>query len=138
MATLTQTQIDDAISLWTETEYNTNRIYLEKTFTQSNAVSKKARAIFLFARPIEFDGKRYKNYLDDDIEQDEKMADFSDDLIEAINKVETELKVRLYNTVWYDSELDKIVLDDFGLAFASFLFVLIYVSFTIESFFMGT
>jgi predicted RND superfamily exporter protein len=137
--TLTQSDVDTFLAsvAASDTVYQENNIYLESTFTQTNLKSKKARAIYLFASPFELDGKRYKSYTDEEAKQDSDVADFSEGLIKELKDYETELHVQFFNNAWYNKKINEYVMSDFGLAVASFIFVLIYVSFHLKSTFLA-
>ena len=140
ITTLTQTDVDTLLASVQSTDsvYTANNIYLETSFTQTNLVSKKARAIYLLGSPIEVDGKRFKDYTDDEAGQAEKVVDFSNDLIKDINDNNSDLNVEFFNTVWYDEEVNDLIMKDFVLAVASFFFVSIYVSFHLKSIFLAS
>ena len=137
--TLTQAQVDTFLAtMSTDSVYTSNNIFLETTFTQSNLKSKRARAIFLFAGPIEVDGKRYKSYHDDEAEQGEKFVDFTKEVKDTVESSTTDLKVKLFNEEWYDIRITEFIMGDFALAILSFIFVLIYISFHLKSFFLAS
>jgi len=140
ITTLTQANVDTFLATVQSTDsvYTANNIYLENTFSQTNLVSKKARAIYLLGSPIEVDGKRFKDYTDDEAGQNEKVVDFSKELIKDVKDNNSDLKVDFYNTVWYDAEVSGYIMGDFLLALASFTFVLIYVSFHLKSIFLAS
>ena len=140
IGTLTQAQVDTFLATMQSNTntYNLNNIFLEASFSQSNLVSKKARAIFLFASPIEKDGKRYKAYTDDEAGQGEELVDFTKEIIKDIQDNNSDLKVQAYNAQWYDAKVTEFIMQDFGLALLSFLFVLIYVSFHLKSAFLAS
>lgn len=137
--TLTQADVDTYLNSIKNDQnvYLSNNIFLESSFSRTNLVSKKARAIFVMAGPIEVDGKRYKTYSDDESGQEEKFVDFSYDIEEKVKNSNTKLTVRFYNTAWFNEEINKLVMKDFALAILSFTFVLIYVSFHLKSIFLA-
>jgi hypothetical protein len=137
--TITQTDVDTYLATiaGSESVYLNNYLFLEKSFTRTNLVSKKARAIFLFASPIQYSGIRYKTYSEDEFDQKNDFIDFSIDIEEKITGYSTTLDVAFYNGVWYDHKIDSYVMGDFTLAIFSFIFVLIYVTFHLKSGFLA-
>ena len=138
--TLTQAQVDTFLGTVQSTDsiYDDNKIYLESTFTQSNLVSTKARAIFKFAGPIEIDGKRYKTYTDDEVKQSEKFVSFSKELLKEVEGSSDDMNIHLYNSDWLNDKINDFVMGDFTLAGLSFMLVLIYVSFHLKSVFLAS
>ena len=137
--TLTQTDIDNFLSQIASDSslYNEYYIYLDTGFTQSNLVSKKARAIFLFGQPIEKGGKRYKSYLDDPAGQTLEFTDWSFDREDDVKDYNTDLDVDLYSDAWFDAKIQIYIIQDFILAAVSFVFVMIYVAVHLGSAFLG-
>ena len=139
LGTFVQADIDAFLTqVQTDTDFfNEHKIYLDKDFSQTNRKATKARATFLFYSPIEIDGKRYKTYKDDEEGQDDKFLDFTEKIKKEVEEMESELNQKLFNFAFFDSELNKLIMSDFGLAIVSFTFVLIYVSFHIKSIFLA-
>jgi len=139
IATLTQTDVDNFLATVQSTDsvYTANNIYLEKSFTQTNLVSKKARAIYLLGSPIEVNGKRFKDYTDDEAGQSEIVVDFTKDIIKDVKDNNSDLKVQVFNTVWYEDGVNKVIMENFTLIFLAFTFVLAYVSFHLKSIFLA-
>lgn len=137
--TITQTDVDNylAIIAGDEAVYLDNYLFLEKSFTQTNLVSKKARAIFLFASPIQYEGTRYKSYSEDQFDQRADFIEFSEEIEEKVTDYNTSLDVKFYNEDWYDNEVDKLIMTDFLLAAACFVFVLLYIAFHTQSLFIS-
>ena len=137
--TLTQTDIDNFLSTLASdnTLFNQYYIFLDTGFTQTNLVSSKARAIYLFGQPIEKGGKRYSSYLDDPESQGEYFAEFTFVMEKSVKNYQSDLKVQLYSEVWYEEKIDELIDQDFLLAGASFVFVTIYISIHIGSGFLG-
>ncbi|CAI2362894.1 unnamed protein product [Moneuplotes crassus] len=138
--TLTQADVDTYLAniRASESLYFQNNVFMETQFTQNNTISQKARAIYVFAGPIEIDGKRWKTYTDDEAGQEEKMADFSLDLEKRFKTVNTSLKVQLYNRAWANYKEAETTINDFSLIIVSFTFVFIYVSFHLKSIFLAS
>jgi hypothetical protein len=138
--TITQTDVDTYLATiaGSESVYLNNYLFMEKSFTRTNLVSKKARAIFLFASPIQYKGTRYKTYTEDEFDQRADFIKFSEEIEEKVTDYSTSLDVKFYNEVWYDSEVEKLIMTDFLLAAACFVFVLLYIAFHIKSFFMSS
>ena len=136
---LTQADIDNELSsiASNNSKYLENNHFFLNSFTQNNTVSSKARSLFLFANPIEYDGTRYKSFRDDIQEQTDHFVDFSDRLDDSIKEYNTTLTVSFFSLAWREKKIREIVLDDFGLIVVSFSFVLLYVSFHLRSLFLA-
>ena len=136
--TLTQSDIDTKLASIgsSTTDYYNNNFFFENSFTQSNLKTKKARAIFLFATPIEIDGTRYKTSSDRYIEQTKKFVQFSYSIESDVFSVQTSLSVRFYNIAWREDLISSYILNDFKLIIVSFAIVFVYVSFQVQSTFL--
>ena len=139
ISTVTQSDIDAELAsiAGSESEYLSNYFFFETSFTRSNTRSQKARSIFFFANPIEVDGKRYKNYADEEVEQWNKFVDFSKELISKINTANTTMKVTFYNVIYSNAIVEELILEDFRFILISFFAVVAYLSFHLESIFLA-
>jgi len=100
-------------------------------------MAKQARSIFTFANPIEFDGRRFKNYKEDTFEQTEFFFEFSDDLADQIKGTYGNMEASFYSITWSEFLIDQLILQDIALLFASFTLVFLYVGFHLQSLFLA-
>ena len=137
--TITQTDVDNYLATiaGSQTIYENNYLFFEESFTRTNLVSKKARAIFVFASPIEYEGTRYKTYKDEEFDQVVDFLEFSNDVEDKVTSYDSSLEVKFYNEVWFDNQVDLQITKDFALAIGSFIFVTIYIAFHIKSIFLS-
>lgn len=119
-------------------EYYSTNFFFEKSFTQANPKTKKARAIFLFANPIEYKGTRYKTYRDRAVEQERHFIDFSDELAPLVENTPSTMKVEFFSITWSEAIIDDLIMKDIMLIFASFACVFIYVAFHLQSLFLAS
>ena len=138
MDTLTHSQIDSVLAymITNETFYHNNYFYFENSFDKTNLKSKKARAIFTFATPIEIDGVRYSTSSDRFFDQAAKFVEFSYSMESDVYSVQTSLNVRFYNGYWAQDLIKKWIIEDFKLIIFSFIIVFVYVSFQTQSMFL--
>ena len=139
MNTITQADINSKLNSISGNiiDYFLNNIFFETSFTQSNTKSLKARSIFLFANPIDVNGKRYKNYIKNDAEQLKIFGKFAQDMKNKIDKINISLKVTFFNLYYAVDQEEGMIRDDFKLIVFSFSLVLVYVSFHLGSIFLG-
>jgi hypothetical protein len=138
--TLTQADIDTKLASISGSlpDYYSNNYFFDKGFSQTNTKAKKARAIFIFANPIEIDGRRFKTYKDDIREQDEYFIEFSDDLENQIKETYGNMDAYFHSITWVEYAVDQLIMKDISLLFASFTLVFIYVAFHLQSLFLAS
>jgi len=139
ITTFTQTDVDNYLATiaGSDSIYKDNYLFLEKSFTRTNLISKKARATFLFASPIEYGGKRYNTYTDEEFDQKDDFVEFSLDVEEKVTGFSSSLDIGFYNSAWYNEKMNELVMEDFNLAILSFVFVMVYVAFHLKSAFLS-
>ena len=122
-----------------DTIYNNNNFYFENTFSQSNLVTKRVRSLFFFATPLDINGRRYKTFNDDPHSQTDHFTDFTKEVEDDITGYNSDtMDIKLFSIAWREYLINTYVLQDFGLVAVSFTCVLLYVSFHLQSFFLGT
>jgi hypothetical protein len=138
--TLTQAQVDAKLALISSSlqEYYGNNYFFEDSFEQSNTVTKKARALFIFATPIEFDGTRFKTFNEDEKEQEKYFVDFSKEIREDVLGYQTDMHLDFYNRAWYEDKLNEFIQEDVKLLGLSFTAVYLYVAFHLQSIFLAS
>ena len=122
-----------------DTIYNNNNFYFENTFSQSNLVTKRVRSLFFFATPLDINGRRYKTFNDDPHSQTDHFTDFTKEVEDDITGYNSDtMDIKLFSIAWREYLINTYVLQDFGLVAVSFTCVLLYLSFHLHSFFLGT
>ena len=136
---MTQTDIDNELALISSDirKYYANNFFFLNSFNQSNTASSKVKSLFLFGKPIEYDGKRYQSFRDDIQEQTDHFISFSNRLEDSIREYNTTLKVSFFNYGWKADQVRRNILDDRRFIVISFIFVLFYVSFHLQSLFLA-
>ena len=138
--TLTQAEIDTVLTAISvnSTLYDANSIFFEEGFTQTNLKSKLARSVFEPALPLEIDGTRYENEQDRTEDQQDHFYSFAHNVRSNILDIKSEtLNVNLYGVGWESYYRNLVLMEDLKMLTFSILCLILYMSFHLESFFLG-
>lgn len=137
---MTQTEIDTVLATIAANSayYDANYLFFEEDFTQTNTKSKKARSVFTFSEPIEINGVRYSDINDRPDEQEQLYLEFALDARSKVFKVDSgNLKVNYYSALWSEYYKSAKTYEDFNKIIVSFILLFAYMSFHLESLFLG-
>ena len=140
ISTVTQTQIDSKLSSISSNiaEYYQNNFFFDKSFSQTNTKTKTIRAMFLFANPIDHNGKRYKTFNDHELDQELAFVEFSKESRSKLINMDANFTIKFYSKIWYEGVIDELVAKDIQWLGASFTTVFLYVSFHLQSMFLAS
>ena len=111
--------------------------FFDTEFNGSNLKGKYTRLIGLTGAPIEVDGIRYRDKVDEETEQEDKCYDRSKAIMDMVELDEDPMKIMVFSETIFMSWMMDQANKDLLFAIGSLLFVMCYMSFHLRSFFLG-
>jgi hypothetical protein len=137
IGSLTQTDVDVYLNSLVNSGDGSYKYLVCKDF-EATGKCKYMRAVFTFANPIEHGGRRYRDPLDDELKQREDFVDFAMDLRDIVKDASSDsMTNRIFNQLIIGRLFIEVINRDLQWAAVSFLFVWVYVTFHLGSFYLG-